>query len=132
MRVVCCPVLRLDELMERNATSPRRQMRCPSRLRAKPGECVFHLRMREMPDFRLNEVAGDIWRNGEKAAIANCGYLLDFAMMFLHESQMGDESREVLPAGKGLRIDHHSMKLAVGFDIGIDVLRYSLKITRFK
>ena len=99
---------------------------------SQPGERFFPLRASEMPDIRLDKMAGDLWRNTQEATVADRRNPLNLAMMVFDEFQMSNESSEVLPARKGFCIDHHAAQLAVGFDEGVDIRRYFLKVGSFK
>jgi hypothetical protein len=83
-------------------------------------------------NFRLHKVAGDLGRNGKEVAIAQGGHPFDFPVMVANEFQMGDVRGEILPAGKGFRLDHDAVQLALGFDGRIDVVRDLLKVVRFE
>ena len=90
------------------------------------------MRITEVPDIRLNKVAGDLWRHSEKVAITNYGESFNFAVVFSGEFQMRNKGSKILPARKGFCIDQHSMQLVIGFDVWIDFLRDILKIPSFE
>jgi hypothetical protein len=76
----------------------------------------------------LYEVAGDFWRDGEKTAVADRGYLLDVPVMVLNKSQVCEKGSEILPAREGFGVDHDTTQLPIGLNIRIDFLRDLLKV----
>jgi len=44
--------------------------------------------MSKVPDIRLNEMAGNLWRDGKKAAVTHRGDFFDLPMVILNEFQM--------------------------------------------
>jgi hypothetical protein len=85
--------------------------------------------MSKVPDFGLNKMAGDFWRDGEKAAIAYRGDSLDFPVVVFDEFQMGDQGRKILPSGKGFGVNQDPVQLAIGFDVRIYFLGDSPKVS---
>src|SRR5262245_37330385 len=96
----------------------------------KPAERVFLLRAGKMTDLRLDEVSGDLWREGQEAAVAYHGDLLDFPVMLPDELQMREQCREVLPTRKRLGVEQDPVQLAVGFDVRIHDPGHGLEVGR--
>jgi len=99
---------------------------------AQPGERFLALRIGKVSHVGLHEVAGNAGGDREEAAVADGGDLFDLAMVLFHESQMGDQASEILPARKRFGFDHHALQLAVGSDVRVDFLRDGLEIARFE
>src|SRR5262249_27874288 len=104
-----------------------------SSLRApQPRQRFLPLRIRKVPEVGLDEVRGDLRRDGEKAAVTQHGDSLDFLVVLPDEAQMSDQGREVLPAGKRRGVEHQPVEFAVGFDPEINLFRHLLKIGHFQ
>ena len=62
--------------------------KCKRELLPKPGQCGVAIFHREMADFRLDEMTGELGRDGKDRAIGHRGDLADQTMMVADEAEM--------------------------------------------
>jgi len=85
-----------------------------------------------MVSLGVNKMIGDVRHHGKKAAVCHGGHFPYFLMMVLHESQMGHQSRKVLPAWKQLGGNQETIQFALRFDVGIHFSGKGLEISFFR
>lgn len=97
-----------------------------------PGECGVPVRLPEMAYLGANEVIGELRGNREEPAIRYDCDPGDLPVVVSNKAEMRKEAPEILPAGKGFRLDKQPLQIAARLDVRIDFRGETFEILRLK
>jgi len=81
-------------------------------------------------NFGLDEVLGQLRRNGENRAIGHGGDFTDQAVIVADKPEVLGQRGKGVPPGKGLRVHHDATQPAVFLDVGVNDRGERREITR--